>query len=106
MADWVSTAPMIVDALQASRLADGIPWTERCLAWHVEVGTGSVGLFTETRANFAAQLGDYVQAARIYAASRTATRRAGLVWPNHKRTHDLLTATRDHLSRAEYERAW
>ena len=105
-ARWVSTAPLIIGALHAARPADGIPWADRCLATHLQLGTGSVGLFTETRANFTAQLGDYPQAARTYAASRIATLRAGMVWPNREHTHGLLALTRDKLSRADYERAW
>lgn len=105
-ARWVSTAPLIIGALHSGRPAEGIPWVERCLATHLQLGTGSIGLFTETRANFAAQLGDYAQATRTYAASRIATRRAGLVWPNREHTSALLAMTRDQLGRVDYERAW
>ena len=106
MAGWVSTGPLIASALQAGRPDDGIPWIERCLALHLPFGGGAVGMFIETRANFAAQQGDYAYAARMYALARTETRRAAMVWPNRTWTDPLLTMTRESLSRADYERAW
>ena len=106
MADYVSTAPLIAGAMLTARPADGLPWIDRCLATHLRLGTGTIGMFIETRANFIAQLGDYVQAARTYSLSRTVTRRAGMDWPNRTWTRELLALTRDKLSRADYERAW
>ena len=73
---------------------------------HVRLGTGGGGLFIENRANFAAQAGDYRAAARFYAAARTETRRAAMVWPRRPLTLDLLALTRRHLDPADYERAW
>lgn len=58
------------------------------------------------RQRFTAQLGDYAQAARMYAAASTATRRAAMTWPNREETHQLLALTRDNLSQTDYERAW
>ena len=106
MAGWVSTAPLIAGALRAQRPADGIPWVERCLALHLRLGTGAIGLFTETRANFAAQMGDYVHAARLYGAARAETRRAAMVWPNRTWTPPLLAKTQNALSQADYQQAW
>lgn len=106
MAAYVSTAPLVMGALHAGNPAEGLPWIERCLRMHLRLGTGAVGMFTETRANFTAQLGDFAAAARMYGAARTATRRAAMVWPNREETRALMAATRDQLSCADYERAW
>ncbi len=105
-AGYISTAPPIIVALRAGRPADGIPWVERCVAMHRRLGSGAIGMFTETRANFAAQAGDYPQAARIYAAAHAATRRAAMGWPNRELTRPLLALTRERLGRADFERAW
>ncbi len=105
-AGFISTAPLIIGALHANRPREGLRWVERCAALQLQLGTGAIGMFTETKANFAAQLGDYPEAARLYAAARTATRRAAMVWPNRELTRPLLATTREHLSRADYERAW
>ena len=106
MADYVSTAPLITTALLNVRPADGMRWIDRCLATYLRFGHGSVGMFTETRANFAAQLGDFALATRTYSVSRAATRRAGLIWPNRSWTRELLETARSNLSRSDYERAW
>ena len=105
-AGYISTAPLIIAALRAGRPEDGIPWVDRCVAMHQRLGTGAIGMFTETKANFMAQQGDYVQAARTYAVAHAATRRAAMVWPNRELTHPLLTSTRQHLGRVDFERAW
>ena len=105
-AGFISTAPLIIGALSTNHPDEGIPWVDRCAALQLRLGTGAIGMFTETRANFAAQLGDYTEAARLYAAARTATRRAAMVWPNRALTHPLLATTRERLTRTEYERAW
>ena len=106
MAGYVSTAPLIIGALRAGRPTEGIPWVDRCVAMHLRLGTGAIGMFTETRANFEAQLGDYARATRTYAAASIATRRAAMVWPNRELTRPLLAMTRDHLGRSDFELAW
>lgn len=105
-AGFISTAPLIIGALRANRPEEGLPWVDRCAALQLQLGTGAIGMFIETKANFMAQLGDFAQAARMYAAAQTATRRAAMVWPNREPTRPLLALTRDQLSREEYERAW
>ena len=106
MAGWVAAGPPMIVALLTGRPDDGIPWVNRLMRGHVRLGTGGGGLFIENRANFAAQAGDYRAAARFYAAARTETRRAAMVWPRRPLTLDLLALTRRHLDPADYERAW
>ncbi len=105
-AGFISTAPLIIGALQAGRPDEGIPWVDRCATLQLRLGSGAIGMFTETKANFTVQLGDYAQAARMYAAARTATRRAAMGWPNRAMTPPLLALTRERLSRDDFERAW
>ena len=106
MARWVVCGPPVVTALLAGKPDDGIPWVHRCMQDHFRLGTGAAGMFIETRANFAAMQGDYFRAAELYAAARVETRRAGMPWPRRTLTGELMTATQDYLSRADYERAW
>ena len=63
-------------------------------------------MFTETKANSTAQLGDFPRAARLYAAAHSATRRAAMGWPNRELTRPLLALTRERLTSADYEKAW
>lgn len=106
MARWVACGPPVVTALMAGKPDDGIPWVHRCMQEHLRLGTGAAGMFVETRANFAAMQGDYRRAAELYAAARAETRRAGMPWPRRARSAELMAATADYLSRADYERAW
>jgi len=106
MASWLAAGPAVVTALMAAKPADGIPWWDRCVKDHLHFGTGAAGMFMETRANFAAQSGDYLEAARLYAVARAETRQAGMPWPRRPLSQELMTATQDYLSRADYERAW
>lgn len=106
MARWVVCGPPVVTALMAGKPDDGIPWVHRCMQDHFRLGTGAAGMFIETRADFAAMQGDYRRAAELYAAARAETRRAGMPWPRRALSAELMTATADHLSRADYERAW
>ena len=106
MAGWVSAGPPMIVALLAGKPEDGIPWVNRLMQGHVRLGSGGGGLFIENRANFAAQAGQYRDAARLYAAARTETRRAGMVWPRRPLTHQLLDLTRSRLDPADYEQAW
>ena len=105
-AGYISTAPLIISALRAGRPEEGIPWVDRCVAMHQRLGRGAIGMFTESKANFVAQLGDYPRAARIYAAAHSATRRAAMGWPNRDLTLPLLALTREHLGRTAFEHAW
>lgn len=105
-AGYISTAPLIISAVRAGRPQDGIPWIDRCVAMHRRLGSGAIGMFTETRANFTAQLGDFPQAARIYGAAHAATRRAAMGWPNRELTRPLLELTRERLGPAGFEHAW
>ncbi|MBV9923298.1 MAG: hypothetical protein JOY78_20955, partial [Pseudonocardia sp.] len=105
-AAWISAgAPMIV-ALLTAQPDEGIPWLRRLMRSHARFGTGGAGSFVENRANFAAQAGEYREAAKLYAVARTETRRAAMVWPRRQITHELLDRTRERLGRADYERAW
>jgi predicted ATPase/DNA-binding SARP family transcriptional activator len=106
MASWLVAGPPVVVALLAAKPADGIPWWNSCVQDHLHFGTGAAGMFMETRADFAAQAGDYLEAARLYAVARAETRRAGMPWPRRPLSQELMTTTRDYLSRADYERAW
>lgn len=105
-AGYISTAPLIITALRAGRPEDGIRWVDRCVAMHGRLGTGAIGMFIETKANFMAQLGDFPQAARIYGVAHAATRRGAIGWPNRELSRPLLALTRERLSQADYERAW
>lgn len=106
MAIWVSAGSPMTAALLAGNPVDGITWADRLLSAHLRLGTGAGGSFLETRANFAAQSGDYLEAARMYGTAYTETRRAAMVWPRRDLTEQLLTMTRSYLSRADFERAW
>ncbi len=102
---WVS-GPPIVAALVAGRPQDGIPWVERGIADHLRLGIGAIGMFLETRANFAAMQRDYATAAKWYAAGRSETLRAAMPWPRRPLTDQLLGSTRANLDAGEFERAW
>jgi hypothetical protein len=105
-AGWIAAGPPMVAALLDSRPAEGIEWVRRVMQGHLRLDSGAGGMFIETRANFAVQSGEYLQAARFYAAARTQTRRAAMVWPRRPLTEELLRKTQDHLGAAAYERAW
>jgi hypothetical protein len=96
----------MIAALVATRPDEGIPWVERVMQGHLSVQSAAGGMFIETRANFAAQSGDYLQAVRLYGAARTQTRRAAMVWPRRSITRQLLQQTRSQLSADDYEHAW
>lgn len=106
MARWVTCGPPVVAALMAAKPDDGIAWVHRCMRDHFRLGTGAAGMFIETRADFAAQQGQYPRAAELYAAARAETRRASMPWPRRALSAELMAATADRLSRADYERAW
>ncbi len=84
----------------------GIEWVGRVMRAHLHLNSAAGGKFIETRANFAVQSGEYLQAARFYAAARTQTRRAAMVWPRRSMTEELLRRRQSHLSAADYEHAW
>lgn len=105
-AGWIAAGPPMIAALLATDPVEGIEWVHRVMQGHLRLDSAAGGMFIETRANFAVQAGDYLQAARLYAAARTQTRRAAMVWPRRPLTADLLRQTQDHLGAAEYERAW
>ena len=106
MASWMVTGPPVVTALRAAEPGDGVPWLVRGLVDHLHFGTGAVGLFVETLANFMALADDYSSAAELYAAGRSETLRAAMPWPRRAVTDQLLASTRDHLTPDEYQRAW
>lgn len=106
MASWLASGPPMVVAMTSGNPADGIPWVQACMHDHLRFGTGAGGMFIETRANFAVLEGDYLQAARLYAAARAETRRAGMIWPRRELTHQLISTTRSNLSQSAYEQAW
>jgi hypothetical protein len=106
MAGWFAAGPPMIAAVLAGRPEQGIPWVNRLMRGHMRLGTGGGGLCIENRANLAAQAGDYGAAARFYAAARTETRRAAIVWPRRPLTLQLLDLTRRRLGRTDYERAW
>lgn len=105
-AGYISTAPLIIGALRTAQPEAGIHWVDRCVTMHRRLGSGAIGMFTETKANFLAQLGDFPRAAQIYGAAHAATRRGAMGWPNRELTEPLLALTREHLGRAAFERAW
>lgn len=105
-AGWIAAGPPMVVALLTSRPAEGIEWVQRVMRGHLLVDSAAGGMFIETRANFAVQSGEYLDAARCYAAARIQTRRAAMVWPRRTLTEELLRQTQDHLSATDYERAW
>lgn len=106
MASWITAGVHMLVAVLAGRPGDGIPWVNRAIRGHAQLGSGGGGLYIENRANFASMAGDHREAARIYALARTETRRAGMVWPRRPLTQQLLDRTRDHLDPAEFDRAW
>ena len=105
-AGWIAAGPPMIHALLASRPEEGIEWVRRVMRGHLRVDSAAGGMFIETRANFAVQSGEYRWAARFYAAARTQTRRAAMVWPRRSITEELLRRTQDHLSSTDYEHAW
>ena len=106
MASWlVSGAPMAY-ALYSRQPEFGIPWVERCMADHFPSGTGAGGAFIETRANYAAQQGDFLLAARLYGAARSTTRRVGMRWPLRDLTLELIELTKSGLTDREFEQYW
>lgn len=106
MAGWVSAGPPMIVALLSGNPGDGVPWVNRLMRGHLRFGSGGSGLFIENRANFAAMAGDHRQAARLYAAARTQTRRAAMVWPRRDLTLQLLDGARARLGRDAFDQAW
>lgn len=106
MAGWLSAAIHMLVAVLAGRPDVGVPWVNRAIQDHARLGARGGGLYIENRANFAAQAGNFQEAARIYALARTETRRAGMIWPRRPLTQQLLDLTRSRLDPADYERAW
>ena len=108
MAAWLSAAPPMIVAMLAGRPDDGVPWVNRLIRGHARLGSGGSGLYVENRANFAAQSGNFREAARLYAAARLKTRRNATVSPQRQQqiTRHLLELTRSRLGPADFERAW
>ncbi|MET0703112.1 MAG: BTAD domain-containing putative transcriptional regulator [Mycobacterium sp.] len=105
-AGWIAAGPPMIAALLDSRPAEGIEWVDRVMQGHLRLDSAAGGMFVETRANFAVQSGEYLQAAQLYAAARTQTRRAAMVWPRRELSQDLLRKAQSRLSPTDYERAW
>jgi len=105
LAAWLAAGPPMAEALMASKPAEGIAWVNRIIEGHLLVDSKAGGMFIETRADFAAQSGDFPTAATLFAAAQARTRRTAMRWPRWPVTHDLIAATRDHLSPADYQRA-
>lgn len=106
MAGWLACGPPSIAALIDEQPVEGIRWWDRCVQDHLRLGVGGSGMFIETRANYVAMLGDHLSATRLYASARAETRRSGMPWPRRALTQQLLTATRDYLSRPDFEQAW
>ena len=106
MAGWMSVGPPMIAALLAGRPDEGQQWATRLIQAHLRLGVGAGGSFIETKANFATQAGDYAEAVRLYAAARTYTRRAAMIWPRRQLTRDLMGVARFHMGAEAYERAW
>lgn len=102
----IAAAAPLTAALRHAQPSRGIPWVGRVMRAHLRVGSASAGMFIETRANYEAQLGQPLLAVRLYAAARTQTRRAAMVWPRQALTHQMLTETRIRLGATSYEEAW
>lgn len=106
MAIWMVSGPPLAVALFAGRPDLGIPWIERSMANHFPFGTGAGGAFIETRANFAAQQGDFALAARLYGAAQSITRRVGMRWPWRPVSLELLDRARGGLPDTAFDRYW
>ncbi|BBY85836.1 hypothetical protein [Mycolicibacterium tokaiense] len=81
-AAWLSAATPMTAALLHDDPERGIFWVRKVMRAHVAAGgTSSAGMFIENRANYETQRGSHRQAARLYAAAHTHTRRAP--WSGH-----------------------
>lgn len=105
-AGWLAAAAPLTAALLNGQPEQGIPWVRRVMRAHLRAGGATAGMFVETRANYETQRGSHLQAARLYAAARTHTRRAAMVWPRRSITNTLMEESRTHLSQREFEAAW
>lgn len=105
-AGWIAAATPMTAAVLNAQPEVGIPWVRRVMRAHLRVGGGTAGMFVETRANYETQRGSHRDAARLYAAARTHTRRAAMVWPRRPITNALLEQTRAQLSQRDFEEAW
>ncbi|MEH3139528.1 MAG: BTAD domain-containing putative transcriptional regulator [Mycobacterium kyogaense] len=106
LAAWMSAATPMTAAVIQGDPERGIPWVRRVMHAHLAAGGTTAGMFIENRANYETQRGDHRQAASLYAAAYTHTRRAAMVWPRRPVTDELLARTRAALSHSEFEAAW
>ncbi|MCW2526593.1 MAG: hypothetical protein JWM76_1453 [Pseudonocardiales bacterium] len=103
---WMACGVQTTVCLMVRDPAQGMVWSERTISVHASLGAKEGSFFLETRANFTA-LADRPRAAvRLYAASRLQTRRAGMNWPRHTVSADLLEELRARLPRAEFDVCW
>ena len=102
---WIAAAAPLTAALLRERPTDGIEWVGRVMRAHLRLGGATAGMFIEVRANYETMLGRHRTAAQFYAAARTQTRRAAMVWPRRALTHRMLDETRTRLGPVEYEDA-
>ncbi|MBX7449043.1 winged helix-turn-helix domain-containing protein [Mycolicibacterium sp. 3033] len=106
LAAWMTAATPMTAAVVHSDPERGIPWVRRVMQAHLEAGGTTAGMFIENRANYETQRGEHRQAARLYAAAYTHTRRAAMVWPRRAVTDELLYRSREALSQNVFEDAW
>lgn len=92
-------------ALRRRDAEDGILWSKRAIALQLELGARPEAILLENRANFTFLSGDLPRAARLFAASRAQSRRAGTSWPFQAITSELFASLRASLSAEDLEQA-
>jgi hypothetical protein len=106
LAEWMACGVQNIVALFVGDAPSGFVWTDRLIVAHARLGNGGGGVFIRSLGNFNAMIGDYHQAARMYAAADAHIRRVGTATPYRPQGQELFQRTQSALGDASFAEAW
>lgn len=100
---WITSSAIAALLTFRGDPASALRWLQRAILLNVQLGDGNGSVFMQGLAVNAALCGDFEDAARYFAATRTYSRRSGIDVVNPA-VQPLLEATRAALGPADFER--
>lgn len=104
-ATWITALRAAIACLGAGAPTDGLGWSDRMIDIQLALGNRNGAGAFGVRANLLAAAGSSREAVRLYAATRTHHRTAGLHWPRDDVTRALLARATGLLDRRTAEQA-
>lgn len=104
-AAWTVALRAAVICLLSDAPTEGLAWSERMVETQLALGNRNGAAAFAVRANLLAAAGSSQEAMRLYAATRTHHRYAGLRWPHDELTRSLLERATSRLNRQTVEQA-